>query len=67
AEEAREDEPAGGAARPQAAPPADEQAAAAPHRESGWRAALAGVLLVLAGIGLITRRVFARGPGSRRR
>ncbi|MEU9042597.1 MULTISPECIES: Ig-like domain-containing protein [unclassified Kitasatospora] len=35
--------------------------------DSGWRGGLAGILLVLTGIGLITRRVFARGPGARRR
>ncbi|MGW2249318.1 hypothetical protein ACWCXH_03820 [Kitasatospora sp. NPDC001660] len=32
-----------------------------------WRTRLAGGLLLLAAIGLITRRVFARGPGARRR
>ncbi|MFF2141191.1 Ig-like domain-containing protein [Kitasatospora sp. NPDC058190] len=36
-------------------------------REAGRHGALAGVLLTLTGLGLITRRVFARGPGARRR
>ncbi|MEU4113497.1 Ig-like domain-containing protein [Kitasatospora sp. NPDC028055] len=55
----------GAAARPLPAPPA--QAAAAQPRGARWHGLLAGVLLVLAGIGLITRRVFARGSGARRR
>lgn len=54
------------AARPLPAPPAEEAAASRP-REPRWHGVLAGVLLVLAGIGLITRRVFARGSGARRR
>ncbi|MER6359264.1 Ig-like domain-containing protein [Kitasatospora sp. NPDC001527] len=37
------------------------------HRSNGWRGALAGVLLMLTGIGLITRRVVTRGSGPRRR
>ncbi|MFD8750483.1 Ig-like domain-containing protein [Kitasatospora sp. NPDC059577] len=57
-----------GAARPLAVPPVERsQSAAAGSGEVGRRAGLAGILLVLAGIGLITRRVFARGPGARRR
>ncbi|MFD9686449.1 Ig-like domain-containing protein [Kitasatospora sp. NPDC059088] len=56
----------GTAARPLPAPPAEGAAAARP-REAGRHGLLAGVLLVLAGIGLITRRVFARGSGARRR
>ncbi|RKT16911.1 hypothetical protein BX285_1270 [Streptomyces sp. 1114.5] len=57
-----------GEARPLAAPPEDAaQSGAGRSEEAGWRGGLAGVLLVLAGIGLITRRVFARGPGARRR
>ncbi|MFF3001551.1 Ig-like domain-containing protein [Kitasatospora sp. NPDC057940] len=43
------------------------QAAAARSTVSGWRGGVAGGLLVLAAIGLITRRVFARGDGGRRR
>ncbi|MFJ9606438.1 Ig-like domain-containing protein [Kitasatospora sp. NPDC101176] len=62
--------------RPLPAPPSAEpvgsaaeasQAAAERSASSGWRGGLAGGLLVLTGIGLITRRVFARGPGARRR
>ncbi|MEE1828430.1 Ig-like domain-containing protein [Streptomyces sp. BE20] len=59
------------------APPAPEQQPSAEaggspvasdrHRSDGWRGALAGVLLVLTGIGLITRRVLVRGSGTRRR
>ncbi|WP_043466848.1 Ig-like domain-containing protein [Kitasatospora sp. MBT66] len=37
------------------------------QRSDAWRGAFAGLLLVLAGIGLITRRVLARGTGTRRR
>ncbi|WP_037971976.1 Ig-like domain-containing protein [Streptomyces sp. NRRL WC-3742] len=62
-----EEQPEGAAARPQAAPPSEGRVAAAPPGESARRGLLAGVLLVLAGIALITRRVIARGPGSRRR
>ncbi|GAA2817629.1 Ig-like domain-containing protein [Kitasatospora sp. CM 4170] len=59
-----------------AAPPVDRptgpgaeasQTASDHSRSDGWRGGLAGVLLLLAGVGLITRRVFARGPGRRRR
>ncbi|WP_395295311.1 Ig-like domain-containing protein [Kitasatospora hibisci] len=59
-----------------AAPPADRptrpgveatQTASDHFRSDGWRGGLAGVLLLLAGAGLIARRVFARGPGRRRR
>ncbi|MGW2374339.1 Ig-like domain-containing protein [Kitasatospora sp. NPDC001683] len=58
---------AGGAqARPLPAPPVQGSAAGRP-REARWRGLLAGALLVLAGVGLITRRVFARGSGARRR
>ncbi|MFJ9772706.1 Ig-like domain-containing protein [Kitasatospora sp. NPDC101157] len=53
-------------ARPLPAPPVEGAAAGRP-RESRWHGPLAGTLLVLAGIGLITRRVFAPGPGARRR
>ncbi|MER7670599.1 Ig-like domain-containing protein [Kitasatospora sp. NPDC096128] len=55
------------AARPLPAPPAEEAAASSRPREPRRHGVLAGVLLVLAGIGLITRRVFARGSGARRR
>ncbi|MFI9327784.1 Ig-like domain-containing protein [Kitasatospora sp. NPDC052868] len=53
-----------------AAPPGGvvaAEAAADRPGSGGWRGALAGFLLLLTGIGLITRRVFARGPGARRR
>ncbi|MFF2042997.1 Ig-like domain-containing protein [Kitasatospora sp. NPDC058170] len=64
------DEPAAESPRVLAAPPggavAAETAAGRPG-SGGWRGALAGFLLLLTGIGLITRRVFARGPGARRR
>lgn len=50
-----------------APPPAAEPPAARHTALSSWRAASCGVLLILAGMTLITRRVLARGPGSRRR
>ncbi|MEV7774420.1 Ig-like domain-containing protein [Kitasatospora sp. NPDC086791] len=57
-----------GTARPLAVPPVESsQSAAARSGEAGRRSALAGILLLLAGLGLITRRVFARGSGARRR
>ncbi|MFJ6379741.1 Ig-like domain-containing protein [Kitasatospora sp. NPDC092039] len=60
--------PAGDAGRPLAAPPAEAaQGASGRPGEAGWRGGLAGVLLVLTGLGLITRRVFARRPGAPRR
>ncbi|MFG3051303.1 Ig-like domain-containing protein [Kitasatospora sp. NPDC048239] len=63
-------QPAAESSRALAAPPggavAAETAADRPG-SGGWRGALAGFLLLLTGIGLITRRVFARGPGARRR
>ncbi|MFC9325193.1 Ig-like domain-containing protein [Kitasatospora sp. NPDC057015] len=74
--------PPGGSSADRVAPAApdsasSDQALAAPwaigtvarHRveSTGWRAALAGCLLLLTGVGLITRRVFGRGPGRRRR
>nr|BFD92218.1 hypothetical protein KitaXyl93_35780 [Kitasatospora sp. Xyl93] len=59
---------AGGAGRPLAAPPAQAaQGASGRPGEAGWRGGLAGVLLVLTGLGLITRRVVARRPGAPRR
>ncbi|MFE4602300.1 Ig-like domain-containing protein [Kitasatospora indigofera] len=56
-------EPAGALAEPGGG------GAVARHRpvSTGWRAALAGALLLLASVGLITRRVFGRGAGRRRR
>ncbi|MCX5211912.1 Ig-like domain-containing protein [Kitasatospora sp. NBC_00240] len=65
----------GAAAGEEAADPAAEPGgpsvggAVAQHRpvSTGWRAALAGALLLLASVGLITRRVFWRGSGRRRR
>ncbi|MFJ6617398.1 Ig-like domain-containing protein [Kitasatospora sp. NPDC091335] len=66
------DEPAGGASRPPAAPPAAPstepgQGASGRPAQSGWRGGLAGVLLVLTGLGLITRRVFSHRTGASRR
>ncbi|MFD0411176.1 Ig-like domain-containing protein [Kitasatospora sp. NPDC127116] len=56
------------AARPLAAPPAEpSQGASGRPGEAGRRGWLAGVLLVLTGLGLITRRVFARRAGAPRR
>ncbi|MEV0534104.1 Ig-like domain-containing protein [Kitasatospora sp. NPDC050463] len=54
-------EPATGVEAARAQPASDRS------RSEAWRGGLAGLLLLLAGIGLITRRVFARGPGARRR
>jgi len=58
-------------AAPPASADAEEQdtAAAAAHRSAvvGWRGVACGVLLVLAAVGLLTRRVLGRGTGSRRR
>ncbi|MET8622235.1 Ig-like domain-containing protein [Kitasatospora sp. NPDC004669] len=54
-------------------PPAETESAEAERglagqpRKARWHGALAGVLLVLTGFGLIARLVFARGPGARRR
>ncbi|MEV0187605.1 Ig-like domain-containing protein [Kitasatospora purpeofusca] len=52
-----------------AAEPADPSSpvAADRQRSDAWRGAFAGILLVLTGVGLITRRVLARGTGTRRR
>ncbi|MFJ3214853.1 Ig-like domain-containing protein [Kitasatospora sp. NPDC086801] len=66
------EEGAGPLPAPSSAPPVGaaaeaSQAAAARSAASGWRGGVAGGLLVLTGIGLITRRVFARGDGARRR
>ncbi|MET8539231.1 Ig-like domain-containing protein [Kitasatospora sp. NPDC004799] len=58
-------EPATDADRPLAAPPA--KGAQGASGAAGWRGGLAGVLLVLTGLGLITRRVFARRAGAPRR
>ncbi|MFI6444971.1 hypothetical protein [Kitasatospora sp. NPDC050543] len=49
------------------APPAPPVAATGRSASGGRRAALGGGLLLLAAVGLITRRVFGRGPGGRRR
>ncbi|MFD7829994.1 Ig-like domain-containing protein [Kitasatospora sp. NPDC059803] len=59
--------PAPPSASPVGAAAEASQAAAARSTASGWRGGVAGGLLVLAGIGLITRRLFARGDGVRRR
>ncbi|KOV36503.1 hypothetical protein ADK60_06980 [Streptomyces sp. XY431] len=52
-----------------AAEPVDPSSpmAADRQRSDAWRGAFAGILLVLTGIGLITRRMLARGTGTRRR
>ncbi|MFE6744671.1 Ig-like domain-containing protein [Kitasatospora purpeofusca] len=52
-----------------AADPVDPSSpvAADRQRSDAWRGAFAGILLVLTGVGLITRRVLARGTGTRRR
>ncbi|MFJ9839182.1 Ig-like domain-containing protein [Kitasatospora sp. NPDC101155] len=68
-----EPEAGGSSARPLPVPPAEAalteaaQGPAGQSREAGRHGALAGALLVLTGLGLITRRVSARGPGVRRR
>ncbi|MFJ4591306.1 Ig-like domain-containing protein [Kitasatospora sp. NPDC088861] len=59
--------PAPPSASPVGAAAEASQAAAARSTASGWRGGVAGGLLVLAAIGLITRRVFARDGGVRRR
>lgn len=56
-------DPTGPEARNLAAPPAGAER---PSSET-WRTAACGVLLMLAAFGLLTRRVFGRGPGGRRR
>ncbi|MFG2912638.1 hypothetical protein ACGF0D_07045 [Kitasatospora sp. NPDC048298] len=55
------------AARPPAAPVVAAQGWSGRPTADGWRGGLAGVLLVLTGLGLITRRVFARRNGAPRR
>jgi hypothetical protein len=55
------------AASTEAASTEAAQGPAGQSREAGRDGALAGVLLALTGLGLITRRVFARRPGARRR
>ncbi|MFJ9445834.1 hypothetical protein ACIRRH_28835 [Kitasatospora sp. NPDC101235] len=61
-------EPTGHAARPPAPPPTEAvQGAAGRAGEAGRRDGLAGVLLVLTGLELITRRVFDRRAGASRR
>ncbi|MFJ2805450.1 Ig-like domain-containing protein [Kitasatospora sp. NPDC087271] len=59
--------PAPPSASPVGAAAEASQAAAARSTASGWRGGVAAGLLVLAAIGLITRRVFARDGGVRRR
>ncbi|WP_416873747.1 Ig-like domain-containing protein [Kitasatospora sp. SC0581] len=60
--------PAGDAVPPLAAPPVETaQGASGRSGATGWRGGIAGFLLVLTGLGLITRRVFARRPGAPRR
>ncbi|MFF1906726.1 hypothetical protein [Kitasatospora sp. NPDC058218] len=60
--------PAGSSVEPSSGGEATQAQPASDHsRSEGWRGGLAGLLLLLTGIGLITRRVFARGPGARRR
>ncbi|MFG2823170.1 Ig-like domain-containing protein [Kitasatospora sp. NPDC048365] len=50
-----------------AAPPPGPMATTQNSSSSGWRGLACGVLLILAALGLVTRRVFGRGSGSRRR
>ncbi|BAJ29539.1 MULTISPECIES: Ig-like domain-containing protein [Kitasatospora] len=50
-----------------AAPPPDAVAAAHRAAATGWRGLACGVLLIAAAVGLLTRRVFGRGSGTRRR
>ena len=52
--------------RAPAAPPAEASRSTAGSASGGWRAVLGGGLLLLVAGGLITRRVFGRGPGRRR-
>ncbi|QKW20466.1 hypothetical protein HUT16_16545 [Kitasatospora sp. NA04385] len=60
-------ESASAPSRTQAAPPPDAVAAAHRAAATGWRGLACGALLVAAAVGLLTRRVFGRGSGSRRR
>ncbi|MGW3074985.1 hypothetical protein [Kitasatospora sp. NPDC001132] len=60
-------EPGEPAARPSAAPVVAAQGWSGRPGADGWRGGLAGVLLVLTGLGLITRRVFAHRNGAPRR
>ncbi|ROR43378.1 Ig-like domain-containing protein [Kitasatospora cineracea] len=53
--------------RTPAAPPPDVVAAAHRAAATGWRGLACGALLIAAGVGLLTRRVFGRGSGTRRR
>ncbi len=53
--------------RTPAAPPPDVVAAAHRAAATGWRGLACGALLVAAGVGLLARRVFGRGSGTRRR
>ncbi|MFD7735926.1 Ig-like domain-containing protein [Kitasatospora phosalacinea] len=58
---------ADGPSRAGAAPPPDAVAAAHRAAATGWRGLACGALLIAAGVGLLTRRVFGRGSGTRRR
>ncbi|MFB6890909.1 Ig-like domain-containing protein [Kitasatospora sp. NPDC056327] len=62
----RDRQQAAGAADPAAEAEPPSSTAADRHRSYGWRGALAGVLLLLTGIGLIARRALARETGHRR-
>ncbi|MFC8723188.1 hypothetical protein ACFUEL_37965, partial [Kitasatospora sp. NPDC057198] len=53
--------------RTPAAPPPDAVAAAHRAAATGWRGLACGALLIAAAVGLLTRRVFGRGSGTRRR
>jgi hypothetical protein len=61
------DRTTGGPGRALAAPPAGAAHQQSRPAQGGWRAVLSGVLLLLAAVGLITRRVFGHGSGRRRR
>ncbi|MFJ1705462.1 Ig-like domain-containing protein [Kitasatospora sp. NPDC088346] len=50
-----------------AVPGDDAPTAARDAPVTGWRRAGVGVLLILLGLGLVTRRVYGRGSGARRR
>ncbi|WP_329565670.1 Ig-like domain-containing protein [Kitasatospora sp. NBC_01266] len=50
-----------------APPPAADSSVLRRGNLGGWQAAGCGALLILAGVTLIISRIFARGPGARRR
>ncbi|MFF4342744.1 Ig-like domain-containing protein [Kitasatospora sp. NPDC001540] len=58
---------AGASPRKAAGPPPDAVAAAHRAAATGWRGLACGALLIAAAVGLLVRRVFGRGSGTRRR